>query len=91
MATLRDLKKVAARCGATVDESSKRHGFVNVDTPAGFVWMASGTHALCVDAGSVHAHPGLPVWDEAVRDCLERIAYGIGPCDDPECDHCNGE
>src|SRR2546430_1291079 len=93
--TIRDLKRAVKAAGATLDESTVRAGFVNVDAPDGFVWGASSTHALCVwfsDAGSSYGdRPDPAMLHEAIVDVVERMAYGTVECTDPECDICHPE
>jgi hypothetical protein len=68
----------AARYGATVEES---RGMIYVDAPARQVWEANGCHVL---AAAYEEGEKQHAW----RDLLERMDYGLEPCQDAECDTC---
>lgn len=78
--------RVAASYGATLDEQTLP-AFFNADAPTDRVWAASGTHALCV-ALEQNGHKWAGLAAEVYADVLERMAYGLEDCDDPECDAC---
>ncbi len=92
-AKLSEVKNMAISLGGSVDESSKRHGFINLDQPPGRIWNANGCHSLLVDWGG----PDFDRWSSRERresltnsclDALERMNYGTGPCDGIDCDVC---
>ncbi len=93
--TLRTLKIEAAKLGATVDDSTLRSGFINVDAPPGKVWACSGDiHALCLwvnkpDHGTLLGdRPDAKFKREAIEDALERMAVGLDDCPFEDCDVC---
>ncbi len=81
--TKANVAKVAASYGATLDECGT---FFNIDAPAGKVWDAHGGHSLHVET----FRPADPAaWrTESYADALERMAYGLSPCEQDECDMC---
>lgn len=87
MTTLNQLRKAAARHGATVDHRSvgKWH-LVNVDAPQGKVWSCDGSiHTLALEWQTVDSG-----WrDAAIEDCLGRMEYGTMDCEEPDCDICH--
>ena len=91
--TLASVKAAARIQGATVDESTIRAQFVNVDAPDRMVWVASGTHALLVSwdtPGTSYGGRSDPKEKrDAIADVMERMASGLTPCEEPECDACN--
>jgi hypothetical protein len=70
----------AARYGATVQEGE---GIVFVDAPTRQLWEANGCHVL-----AAAWEPGEK--PSAWRDLLERMDYGLEPCQDEACDTCTG-
>jgi hypothetical protein len=97
-ADLIDLKRSAARFGATIeDHSDRRTAEYQVAAPTGHVWNCTGDihwivlHWHKLDAGDQNR----PAWPaekaEAIADAIERIDMGTTPCDDPDCDVCHPE
>ncbi len=94
--TIRDLKRAAARVGARVEQDpwqaagplrpNERWTCYQVIAPDRHVWMCDGgIHMLRVEWCNhfpEHKH-------EAIKDAIERIAYGTEPCQDDECDFCD--
>jgi hypothetical protein len=93
--TLRTLRIEAKKIGATVDDSTLRSGFINVDAPIGKVWACDGSiHALCVwvnipdHSTLLGDRPDTKYRQESIQDALERMAYGLEDCTEPNCDVC---
>lgn len=82
---MRTLRKALAKVSATLDEQSYQHGALVVDSPAGSVWAATGGHTLSVAFDNHHGHRWLKA---SIADTLERMAYGLQPCSDIDCDMC---
>jgi hypothetical protein len=76
----------AAQLGALVHFHVDREGLeheITIDAPDGYIWTASAVHQL-VQCGA----DGTPM-DALAADALERMAYGLERCDDPDCDICH--
>ena len=86
---MRPLRQAVAAAGGTIDEATEWVGFINLDAPDGFRWAASGVHALCVSFVDANDDTSPALQTDAIDDALERVAYGLEPCDDPECDICH--
>lgn len=80
------LRRAVTALGGVVTVSEGRGLTVTCDAPAGCLWSSDGTHAL-VEATS---GPGPASWRaELVAALLDRVAYGVEPCTDPDCDVCH--
>lgn len=81
MATLKHVKAAAAKIGAMVEDDmcGSAHE-CRVEAPRGFTW-AHGLHEF-VDAA-------YRPWKPDYEDILERMAFGVKPCEDPECEWCH--
>lgn len=78
--THKQVKDAARAIGAGV--TLEKHGDswrLGVEAPRGFVW-ADGVHEL-VDWSYAP-------WKPDYADVLARMAYGVVPCEDDECDWC---
>ena len=83
-ATLRQVKAAARKIGAVVtDDIIGETHECTVEAPAGYRWLAADIH-MFVDSAYVP-------WKPDYADLLERMAYGIEPCPDPECEWCHPE
>jgi hypothetical protein len=56
------------------------------EAPNGNIWRASGTHEVVSEARG-----GKDATAYVRKDLNERIALGYEPCEDTECDWCNGK
>jgi hypothetical protein len=91
--TLADVRRVAKKHGATLDERhsgpSGRYFNICVDLPAGKTWNANGCHGVYA---STH-NGGAEDRAEACRDAIEQMEQGVcdcgADCGDPECDTCH--
>jgi len=84
MTTLKDVRKLAKKLGAIVEDSKIGHVHeCTVEAPAGHIWKADDIHQFVANAY-------IP-WKPDYDDLLDRMAYGIEPCTDPECDWCHPE
>lgn len=81
-ATLRDVKKLAAKLGVKVedDKCCCTHE-CRVEAPRRKVWKCGGIHEL-IDYTN---QPWKPDYD----DILNRMNYGLEDCTDPDCEWCN--
>lgn len=80
MSTLALVKRCATKLGAVVlDQKIGGHHSCTVEAPPGFTW-AEGLHEF-VDSTN---RP----WKPDYADLLDRMSYGLKPCDDPECEWC---
>jgi hypothetical protein len=77
------IRKAIQQAGCVLDESSNGDTQINIDAPAGFSFVASGTHTLVVNADRL-GHATVEDWD----DLLDRLRVGLGPCNDTDCDFC---
>lgn len=92
--TLANVKKEAAKLGATVEDDSG-YGFVTyqVAAPRGKVWACDGSiHWLkvCVNY-EADERPTKQDRIDAFTDVLDRMTYGLANCDDSECEVCHSE
>lgn len=84
MLSMRDVKRVAKKVGATVEGGKIGRWYnYNVDAPCGQVWAASSTHALRVQWRADDKQDG----QDALEDVLERMAEGLADCDQ-DCEIC---
>ena len=86
MTTKQRFYAAVASHGATVDmiisaRDGRKVDFLYVDAPAGMVWRANGIHVLTNSPSQDGAE-----W--SYRDHLDNMEWGLTPCDDPDCDHC---
>lgn len=73
--TLSDVKRAAAKVGATVEyEKSGRCNVLRVEAPKGSHWASGVVHEFVDEAY-------IP-WKPDFHDMLERMGCGIEPCDD---------
>lgn len=88
MATIRDVRRAAAKLGGTVEgghrrPSPERSIFApwdyTVDAPPHHVWIGLGVHAFVTEW--YHADESA----EAIADMLETIRAGVEPCP-PDCE-----
>ena len=82
MTTLASVKKAARAIGARVEDD--RAGYTHecrVEAPRGMIWSCADIHELI----SAAYRP----WKPDYQDLLDRMAYGVEKCDDPECDWCH--
>lgn len=79
-----DLRKAATKLGATVEVSDGYMLSVNVDAPERMIWRADGGHCL-----TSTCYRGKGATAEVVADLLDRMAYGIEACTEPDCEYCN--
>lgn len=54
-----------------------------IDAPDGYLFAGDGLH--CLVHSQWDTDPTGPLW----QDALNRMSYGLEPCDDPDCDVCN--
>lgn len=85
--TLADLRREAARHGATVENDSSGHWSVfQCCAPVGKVWAVSGDiHMIRVEWRYAQDRAA------AIESGLADMAAGLGDCDDEECDYCRPE
>lgn len=84
-----DVRRVAAKLGASVDEQSSgkcgRSFSVLVDSPAGRIWNATGCHVIYETTAD-----GPAEWRRAVcENAIAAMEQGTSECEDDECDHCH--
>lgn len=89
--TYANLKRLAETMGATIDENQIDYGHIYVDAPAGKVWDAADVHGLAVHwvTDSAGRAESAAEKREAIADVMDRMSYGLGDCDDAECDVCH--
>ena len=82
MKKLKDVKAHAIRLGAKV-EDTKDYGWhcCRVEAPKGHYWCEGGVHELVDETHQP--------WKPDYEDLLNRMAFGISPCTDADCDWCN--
>lgn len=74
--------------GVTLDtESELNQDVIQIDTPKGKVFNANGCHTMVV---LFRNHGGQSWKPEAYADVVEQLKYGLGNCEDPDCDICEG-
>jgi hypothetical protein len=85
--TLADLRREAAKHGATVEDDSSGHWSVfQCCTPVGKVWAATGDiHMIRVEWRDAADRAS------AIQAGLDDMAAGLGDCGDAECDYCRPE
>jgi hypothetical protein len=84
MSTLRQVKAAAAKIGAIVEDDKVGHTHeCTVEAPPGYRWRADELHQF-VNASYIP-------WKPDYADLLDRMADGIEPCPDPDCDWCHPE
>lgn len=82
MATLRDVKALAAKLGAKVDDAKIGHAHCcRVEAPHRKVWACRGVHEM-VDETNVP-------WKPDYADMLSGMQFGLDDCTDPDCEWCN--
>jgi hypothetical protein len=82
MTTLKEARKVAAKFKATIrDGKNGNFHECAIEAPKGHVWSGSDLHELVSDA--------YVPWKPDYKDLVERMNYGVRPCDDPECEWCS--
>lgn len=82
MTTLRKLKSVAEKIGATIEDTKINDSHeCCVFSPPGKFFCEGNTHIL-VD----HAYQP---WKPDYGHLIERMAYGLEDCTDPECEWCH--
>jgi hypothetical protein len=82
MTTLSKLKKEAAKIGATVEQDRIGDTLnTEVFSPSGFRFASDSTH-IFVDCVYVP-------WKPDYADLLNRISYGLEPCEDAQCEWCH--
>jgi len=70
------------KLGGTFDHYGPDHDYM-FDAPKGFLWGANNGHCL------VHfQYRGFGTYDFWV-DVLDRMSYGVYPCDEINCEVCN--
>jgi len=81
-ATLKDVRALAAKLGATVeDEKTGHHHCCRVEAPRGKVWAADSLHEFVDDTNRP--------WKPDYADLLARMGYGLEDCPaGPECEWC---
>lgn len=89
-ATMANLRRLARRHGATVDESGIEYGTIYVDAPDGKLWACDQIHMLAVHWQTDSAGRACPVeWKrDAIEDVYERIADGLDDCCEENCEVC---
>ena len=82
--SLRELRAIAKLLGAKVedDKTGDTHE-CRVEAPHRKVWRCAGIHEL-IDCTN---RP----WKPDYGDLLNRMAYGIEDCTDPDCEWCHTE
>ncbi len=81
------LEFVAMYPGVTLDETSNSSA-LNLDSPKGQVFAANGCHNMVEPFENAAGQS----WKlEAYADLGGRLAYGLRPCEDTECDVCRPE
>jgi len=86
-ATTKQLRAAVAKYGATIDESTNRGGFWNIDAPKGKVWGSSFNHAIHVQFENSGGQ-SFKGW--AFARAIEDMSMGLVDCnegDDCECCH----
>lgn len=74
----------ARKHGAAVDDNSVRTWMeINMDLPAGRVWMDSGCHVISVSGAKGKDCAGI-----LYHLAIERMREGTTECDDPACEVC---
>lgn len=80
MATLAQVKKAAAKIGATIEQGRSGEAITcEAFSPPGFMF-SEGSHVL-VDSSYLPFKPDY-------ANLLERIGYGLEPCTVPDCECC---
>jgi hypothetical protein len=80
---MRRLRAAAATWGAEVqDDSSGGWRVYWLVAPPGTVWACDTLHRLVVQWDS----PETKV--DAIRDAIERLGFGLKPCDEADCEQC---
>jgi hypothetical protein len=83
MATLRQVKTLAARLGATVeDEKIGHHHECRVQSPHRKHWKALGVHEMIADC--------YQPWKPDYADLIDSMNYGLDDCVG-ECEWCDDE
>ena len=82
MTTLRQLRRRAAALGAIVVDDVVGHTHeCTVEAPPGHVWVTDGLHMFVAACYSP--------WRPDYADLLSRMAAGVEPCTDPDCEWCH--
>ena len=83
-ATLRDVRKRAKALGAIVvdDKIGETHE-CTVEAPPGYRWATDELHQF--------VNCSYRPWKPDYADLLDRMAQGIEPCPDPDCEWCHPE
>lgn len=84
--TRKKFNAILAKYGVTLDELSEDGSDLIVDSPAGKVFRATGTHSM----SEPFSNRGGQSWkSEAYRLMAERIEMGLENCEIEDCDVCN--
>ena len=81
MATLADVRKLAKKLGANVeDDRSGNHHECRVEAPRRKKWACRGVHEM-VDSC-------YKPWKPDYADMLSNMQFGLEDCTDPDCEWC---
>ena len=84
MATLQQLKKVAAKYGATIYQTG--NGDLEINAPLKKVWTCDDLHSLVVVLSQWGFKEKKSI---AYDDAINRMRNGLRNCSDPYCDNCS--
>lgn len=89
MSYAQQVKNLAKSLGAVIENGSGGGVWqYNIDAPQGYTWCSDhGLHSIVA-----WCYKGDRKWTEEMwKDALDRMEYGIEPCETKDCEFCSDE
>lgn len=85
--TMRDVRRVAAQYGATVEDASEGHWIrFHLTAPDGQQWACAEVHSLTIQWEPRQGPAVVKQWRQSqFADAIRDMEYGLVPCE-PDCD-----